>query len=186
MERMTEIPIHPDLKLEARFTIVFCVVASIGGAFLTFWGVGLLAIVTGRLPGFPVFESPPPLFAWLLIGTCFLVGLLLLFLGRHLATTSLRRLRRVSWVLAFVQPRRMTLTFPEGSPGRVAELLEEKKPGLSVVAERLEIRSPHWKIVDLSPRPVDVYIEPDPEGIVAMATDAGIIWGFREPRFTIT
>jgi len=183
---MNDIPIHPELKLEARFLVVAGIIALIGGVFLTLWGIGLLAIVTGALPGVPVFQSPPPLFAWLLIGTCFLIGFFLFFLGRHLIVTCLRRLRRVSWVLAFVQPRRMTLTFPEGSSGRVAELREEKKPGSSVVVERLEIRSPHWKIVDLTPRTVDAFMEPDPEGVVALAAASGIIWGFREPRTTFS
>lgn len=178
---MADIPIHPDLKLEARFAMVAGAVASIGGTFLTFWGLGLLAIVTGHLPGFPVFQSPPPLFAWLLIGTCFLVGFLLLFLGRHLLRTSLGLLRRVSRVLAFVQPIRMTLTYPEGASAKVAELLEEKRSGTFMVALRLEIRSPHWKIVNFGPKQVEVFIEPAPDGIVAVATDAGIIWGFREP-----
>lgn len=174
--------IHPDLRLEARFALLTSTVTIIGGAFLFSFGLLLLAILTGTLPGTAVFESPPPLIGWLIVSTCFLVGVLLMLFGRHLMTTYLHRLRKVSWLLSHTQPRRMTMTFADvrGAPGRLVELREEGWSGTGRTAERIDLRSPQWKLNDFRSQSVDVYTDPDPEGVVAILTRGGVLWGYRE------
>lgn len=175
--------VHPDLKLEATFALVVGLVSALSSLFLFFWGVVLAGILLGYLKGFGSSNLPPAnVVGWLVPLTTFLVAAFLCFLGRYLLVTYAGWLKRVTWLVEHVQPRRMAVTFPENreAPGRIAEIREEGKAGLAGRGETVEIRSPNWKLKGLGPISVDAYHEVGPEGIVALKTHNGLIWGFKK------
>jgi hypothetical protein len=175
--------IHPDLRLEA--TVAFLVGSAflVSGLFLLFWGCVLVGTLTGLIHWFVPEHFQTSIIGWLVPALCFLSGGVLVYLSRHLLMVYRSWLIRVTWLLGNTQPRRMILTFsqPRGASGRVGELREDGKPQTSQPSETLEIRSPQWKIKDPGTNPVEVFREFEPDGIMVMATPAGIIWGFRKP-----
>lgn len=175
--------IHRNLRLEAGVSLAMGSVFLISGVALLVWGVILVGILVGWVHWFitPGFRPSPV--GWLVPTVCFLSGGVLFHFGRHLALVYPRWLHRATWLLGNVQPRKMLLTFPEGreASGKIAELREPGKPESSPPADTVEIRSPYWKIKDLAPDPVEVFREIEADGIVAMAANSGIIWGFRKP-----
>ena len=177
-----DVPIHPDLKLEARFAKATGMLLILAGAIALSFGITLLGISTGMMQDFVKLNSPPPLVGWLVLATCFLVAFLLLYYGRHLWGAHQHRLRRASWLLQYYRPRKMQLVFDlsDDMPGKTAELRAEGRSIQSAPDERIEIRSPHWKISDFAPQTVDVYQELDPEGIIVLVTSFGILWGVRQ------
>jgi len=176
--------IHPDLKVEFRIALFFGLVFLFAGTFLLGWGFVLVGVLTGLVHWFVSGPIPPSFVGWLVPALCFLSGGVLCYFGRHLATVYLGWLKRASWLLNHMQPRKMMLSFPQdsGAAGRLAELREEGQPETSEPGETVEIRSPQWKIKDLGTGLVEVYREFEPEGIVTMVTGRGIVWGFRKPR----
>jgi hypothetical protein len=175
--------IHPDLRMEA--TVAFLVGSAffLSGLFLLFWGCILVGILTGLIHWFVSEHFQASIIGWLVPALCFLSGGVLVYLGRHLLMVYRRWLIKVTWLLGNTQPRKMILTFPQprGASGRVGELREDGKPQTSQPSETVEIRSPQWKIKDPGANPVDVFRDLEPEGIMVMATPAGLIWGFRKP-----
>ena len=176
--------IHPDLKIEFRIAFFFGLVFLLAGIFLLFWGCVLVGFLTGLVHWFSSYQFPASIVGWLVPALCFLSGGVFFYVGRHLAVVYVGWLSRASWLLGHMQPRKMILTFPQppGPAGRLAELREEGKPETSEPSETVEIRSPQWKIKNLGTNLVEVFREFEPDGIVAMATDYGIVWGFRKPR----
>ena len=176
------VKIHPGLKTEFRIARFFGLVFFLAGIFLLCWGVVLVGVLTGLVHWFVSGPIAPSLIGWLVPALCFLSGGVLLYFGRHLLTVYAGWLKRASWLLGQVQPRKMMLSLPQdpGAAGRLAELREEGKPETSGPAEAVEIRSPQWKIKDLGTNLVEVYREVEPDGIVAMVTGRGIVWGFRK------
>jgi len=175
--------IHPELKIESRIAFFFGLVFLFAGIFLLFWGLVLVGVLTGLVHWFVSGQFPPSIIGWLVPAVCFLSGGVFFYSGRHLAMVYVGWLRRASWLLTHMQPRRMMLRFPQdpGAGGRLAELREEGKLETSEPDEIVEIRSPQWKIKDLGTSLVEVYREVEPDGIVAMVTGRGIVWGFRKP-----
>lgn len=173
-------PIHHDLRTEAIFAKAMGTILALAGFFFFSFGTLLLAISTGTLKGLQVMDNSPTIVGWLVIATSFLVAFLLAFFGRHLWTHHQQRLRRASWLLSCSQPRKMHLVFSskEGMPGKPAELRDEGKRRSGAPDIVIEIRSPYWKTGGIDEEVVQVYQEPDPEGIVVMVTSAGILWGF--------
>jgi hypothetical protein len=176
--------IHPDLKLEFRIALILGLVLLFAGIFLLCWGLVLVGVLTGLVHWFVSDQFPTTLVGWLVPALCFLSGGAFFYAGRHLATVYVGWLRRASWLLGTMQSRKMVLTFPQrpGASVRLAELREEGKPETSEPSETVEIRSPQWKIKDLGTDLVEVFREFEPDGIVAMTTVYGIVWGFRKPR----
>jgi hypothetical protein len=176
--------VHSDLKMEFSIALFFGLVFLFAGTFLIGWGVVLVGILTGLVRWFVSGPIPPSLVGWLVPAVCFLSGGVLFYFGRHLATVYVGWLKRATWLLNHTQPRNMILILPQdsGAAGRLAELREEGQPETSEPRETVEIRSPQWKIKDLRPGLVAVYREFEPDGIVAMVTERGVVWGFRRPR----
>jgi hypothetical protein len=174
---------HPDLKVESRIALFFGLVFLFAGAFLLFWGLVLVGVLTGLVHWFASGQLPPSIVGWLVPAVCFLSGGVFCYFGRHLALVYVGWLKRASWLFSHVQPRKMMLTLPQPPEGggRLAELREEGKPQTSEPGEIVDLRSPQWKIKDLGSTPVEVYREFEPEGIVAMVTERGVVWGFRKP-----
>lgn len=174
--------IHRDLRLEFGISLVLGLVFLASGIALLLWGVILVGILLGLVRWFIIEGFQTSFVSWLVPAVCFLSGGVFFWIGRHLAVVYGGWLRRASWLLSQTQPRKMVLSFPQRSeaPGRTAELREEGKPDQSPPSEIVEIRSPQWKIKDLSTNPVDVFREFEPDGIVVLAARYGIIWGFRK------
>jgi hypothetical protein len=175
--------IHPDLKVEFRIAFFFGLVFLCVGIFLLFWGLVLVGVLTGLVHWFSSDQFPVTIVGWIVPLLCFLSGGVLFYAGRHLATVYVGWLSRASWVLGHMQPRKMILRLPQPpeASGRLAELRDEGKPDASEPAETVEIRSPQWKIKNLGTNLVEVFREFEPDGVVAMITDYGIVWGFRKP-----
>jgi hypothetical protein len=173
---------HPDLRLEAGAALGFGAIFWVSGLFLISWGVVLVGVLLGLIHWFSAESFQSSLVGWLVPLLCFLSGGALLYIGRHLTGVYRGWLRRVSRLLASVQPRTMLITFPQlpGSVGRVAHLHEEGRAETAEPTETVEIRSPQWKMKELGPGQVKVFREFEPDGITAMATNCGVIWGFRK------
>jgi hypothetical protein len=178
------VKIHPDLRLEFGISLFFGLVFLIAGAFLLCWGLVLVGVLTGLVHWFALGPIPPSLIGWLVPIVCFLSGGAFCFAGRHLGIIYVGWLRRASWLLSHVQPRNMMLTLPEyqGAGGRMGELRDQGRPETSEPGDTVEIRSPLWKFKDLGAHLVEVYREVEPDGIVAMVTRRGVLWGFRKPE----
>jgi len=174
-------PIHHDLRTEATLAKAMGTILALAGFLFFTFGTLLLAISTDALKGLAVMDGSPSLVGWLVIATSYLVAFILVFYGRHIWTDHQQRLRRASWLLNCSQPRRMHLVFsPKGGmPGKPAELYDEGRRGSGAPDEVVEIRSPYWKTGGIDEEVVQVYREPDPEGIVVMVTTSGILWGFK-------
>jgi hypothetical protein len=175
--------IHPDLIIEFRIAFFLGLVFLLAGIFLLFWGFVLIGVLTGLVHWFSSSQFPASIVGWLVPALCFLSGGVFFYLGRHLAMVYVGWLSRASWLLGNMQPRKMILTLPQrpGPAARLAELREEGKPETSEPSETVELRSPQWKINNLRTNVVEVFREFEPDGIVAMTTDYGIVWGFRKP-----
>jgi hypothetical protein len=175
--------IHRDLRLEFGISLVVGLVFLASGIALLLWGGILVGILLGLFHWFIKEGFQTSIVSWLVPAVCFLSGGVFCYWGRHLAVVYSGWLRRASWLLSQTQPRKMVVSFPQRSeaPGRTAELREEGKPDQSPPSEIVEIRSPQWKIRDLSANPVDAFREFEPDGIVVLAARYGIIWGFRKP-----
>jgi hypothetical protein len=177
------VKIHPDLRLESGIALFFGVVFLLAGVFLLCWGLVLVGVLTGLVHWFVSGPFPPSLIGWLVPAVCFLSGGVFCYAGRHLTLIYFGWLRRASWILGHVQPRIMMLTLPEypGAGERLAELRDEGKPETCEPGDTVEIRSPLWKFKNLGTNLVEVYREVEPDGIVAMVTRRGVVWGFRKP-----
>ena len=175
--------IHRDLKLEFSISLILGLVLLISGIALLLWGVVLVGTLIGLVHWFATEGFQTSIVGWLVPALCFLSGAVFAYFGRHLAAVYPGWMRRATWLIGNTQPRKMLLTFPQGreASGRIAELREPGKPESSPPSEIVELRSPQWKIKDLSANPVDVFREFEPEGIVVMVVSYGIIWGFRKP-----
>jgi hypothetical protein len=174
--------IHPNLRLEASVAFIVGLGFMLFGLFLLFWGLVLCGTLVGWIRWFTAGSFQGSLVGWLVPALCFLSGGVLVYLGRHLLMVYRGWLLRVTWLLSNTQPRKMILTFPQygGARGRIAELREDGKPEGARRGEVVDVRSPQWKIKDLSANCVDVFREVEPEGIVAIMADYGVIWGFRK------
>jgi hypothetical protein len=174
--------IHPDLRLESGAALGFGAIFLASGLFLLFWGVILVGVLLGLIQWFNAESFQASLVGWLVPLLCFLSGAALFTIGRHLVGVYRGWLRRVSWLLGNAQPRNMLLTFPllPGASGRVAQLREEGRQETAEPDETVEIRSPQWKMKALGTGLVQVFREFEPDGILAMVTSCGIIWGFRK------
>jgi hypothetical protein len=175
--------IHPDLRVETGIAFFLGLVFLFAAIFLLFWGLVLVGVLTGLVHWFVSGQITPSIVGWLVPAVCFLSGGVFFYFGRHLAMVYVGWLRRASWLLDHMQPRKMTLTLPQHpeAGGRLAELREEGKAERSEPGEIVELRSPQWKIKDLGTTVVEVYREFEPDGIVAMVTRRGVVWGFRKP-----
>lgn len=171
--------IHPDLKLEAMFAKATGVLLIAAGLAFFAFSVVLLGVSTGSLNRTMTFESSPSLTGWLVIGTCFVVAMFLAYCGRHLRVEHLGRLRRVSWLLQNSQPVTMRLVpdLSGNAPTKRASLFYEGRGDLAVPDDIVDIRSPGWRFSEIQEEVVRVYRDPDPEGIVAMVTSTGVLWG---------
>ena len=147
--------IHQNLKLEFSISLVLGLVFLVSGIALLLWGVILVGILIGLVHWFVTEGFQSSIVGWLVPALCFLSGGVFVYFGRHLAAVYPGWLRRASWLLGNTQPRKMLLTFPQGreASGRIAELREAGKPESSPPSEIVELRSPQWKIKDLSANP---------------------------------
>ncbi len=173
--------IHPDLRIEATFAkATGALLMGAGLAFFAF-AVLLLGVSTGSLREALAFDSSISLTGWMVVGTCFLVALFLVYCGRHLRVEHLGRLRRVSWLLQNSQPVVMHLIpdWSEDSSSKRASLFFEGRRDFTVPDDLVDIRSPGWRISGVREEMVQVYRESDPEGIVVMVTSNGVLWGQR-------
>ena len=176
--------IHSDLKAEFGIALSLGLVFLFVGIFLLFWGLVLVGELTGLIHWFSSDQFPASIVGWLVPAVCFLSGGVFFYAGRHLATVYVGWLRRASWLVDTMQPRKMMLTFPQRpeASARLAELREAGRPETSEPSDTVDLRSPQWKITGLGTDPVEVFREVEPDGIVAMTTARGIVWGFRKPR----
>ena len=172
---------HPDLRIETTFAKATGALLVVAGVAFFVFAVLLLGVSAGSLRQALAFDSSISLTGWLVVGTCLLVAFFLVYCGRHLRVEHLGRLRRVSWLLQNSQPLTMRLVpgWPEDASSKRASLFFEGRMDLTVPDEFVDIRSPGWRISEVREEMVQVYREPEPEGIVVMVTSNGVLWGQR-------
>lgn len=173
--------IHPDLRIEATFAKATGTLLVVAGLAFFLFAVLLLGVSTGSIGEGLAFDSSISLTGWLVVGTCFLVALFLVYCGRHLRVEHLGRLRRVSWLLQNSQPVAMHLVpdWSEDPSSKRASLFFEGRRDFTVPDDLVDIRSPGWRISGAREETVQVHRDSDPEGIVVMVTSNGILWGQR-------
>lgn len=173
--------IHPDLRIEATFAKATGALLMAAGFGFFLFAVLLLGVSSGSLREALTFDSSISLTGWLVVGTCLIVALFLVYCGRHLRVEHLGRLRRASWLLRNSQPVAMRLVpdWSEDASSKRASLFFDGRRDPSVPDDLVYIRSPGWRISELREEVVRVYREADPEGIVVMVTSNGVLWGQR-------